>query len=144
MTAEWEFEHSIVTSASRSDAWAFWSDLRNHAEMEPGDERIELDGPFETGTKGRTIAKGSQQEWKLSEVIPEKRFVITGEVPDFVLSFAWDFTDEGTGTRMTQRISAHGPQMQEWADELRQMELNAPPGMARLAAKLDRLGRANP
>jgi hypothetical protein len=32
----------------------FWSDLRNHMRLEPGVERIELDGPFATGTTGRT------------------------------------------------------------------------------------------
>ncbi len=143
MTTDWEFEHSIVTSANRSIAWAFWSDVQNHAKMEG--VRIELDGPFQTGSKGRTIATGFQQEWELSEVISEKRFVITGEDASCVLSFAWDFEDEGAGTRMTQRISAHGPQMQmkQWADELRQMEIDAPAGMARLAAELNRLGSSN-
>ena len=36
-----------------ADAWAYWSDLRNHVRFEPGVERIELDGPFATG---RTVA----------------------------------------------------------------------------------------
>jgi hypothetical protein len=29
--------------ARRADAWAYWSDLRNHVRFEPGVERIELD-----------------------------------------------------------------------------------------------------
>lgn len=136
---DWAFEHAVATRATLRDAWAFWSDLRNHAEMEPGVESIELDGPFETGTKGRTIGANFQQEWELSEVIHEKRFVIAGAAPGFVLSFAWMFESDGTGTRMTQRISAEGPRTKEHESELRQMEVNAPTGMARLAARLDRL-----
>ena len=42
-----------------ADAWAFWSDLRNHMRLEPGVERIELDGPFATGTTGRTARRSS-------------------------------------------------------------------------------------
>ncbi len=139
--AEWEFEHSIFTNARRKDAWVYWSDIRNHARMEPGVERIELDGPFATGTTGRTITADFQQEWALTEVIDERRFVVTGLTPDGdgALSFAWEFEDEGAGTRMTHRISASGPQVKEHLDELRQMEVSAPNGMARLAAELDRL-----
>ena len=103
--------------------------------------KIELDGPFRTGTKGRTLMGDSQQEWELSEVIFEKRFVTTGRTEGFELSFAWDFEDAGTGTRMTQTIRAEGPadQMEKWQQTLRQMEINAPQGMKKLAAKLDQL-----
>jgi hypothetical protein len=138
--AEWVFEHSIYTIARRRDAWAYWSDLRNHASMEPGIERIELDGPFATGTTGRTITTDYVQEWKLTEVIDGRRFVVTGLTPDGTgaLSFAWAFEDEGRGTRMTHRVSATGPQVEEHLEALLQMEAGAPVGMARLAAVLDR------
>lgn len=141
--AEWAFEHSIFTIAGREDAWAYWSDLRNH-EAEPGVESIELDGPFETGTTGRTVATGFTQEWELSEVVEGRRFVITGLTPDGEgsLSFGWEFEDEGHGTRLTQRIRAIGPEVEDHMEVFRQMEANAPKGMAQLAAELDRLAEA--
>lgn len=144
MPKSWEFKQSLFTNLSRRLAWAFWSDMQNHAEME--DVTIELDGPFQTGTKGRTITTNSQQEWVLSDVINEKRFVITGREAGFKLSFAWDFEDEGTGTRMTQLISADGPdaEMKKWEDTLRQMEINAPKGLEKLVAELDRLSSDGP
>ena len=137
MPKSWEFKQSLFTNTSRSLAWAFWSDMQNHAEMEG--VTIELDGPFQTGTKGRTITANSQQEWELNDVIHERRFVITGRDSGFELSFAWDFDDEGTGTRMTQKISAGGPdaEMKKWEDTLRQMEIDAPKGLEKLAAKLE-------
>ena len=137
----WEFEHSIFTIAGRMDAWAYWSDVRNHARMEPGVERIELDGPFETGTTGRTIAKEFTQEWTLTEVVEKRRWVLTGYTPDGegALSFAWTFEDEGDGTRMTQTIRATGSFISEHEEELHQMEAHAPKAMARLADELDRL-----
>src|SRR5215210_2032718 len=136
----WEFEHSIFTEADRQTAWNFWSDMSNHAKIEQGIE-IELDGPFVSGTTGRTIAGEFTQEWKLAEVIEGKRFVITGITSDGSgkLSFAWSFENEGSGTRMTHQISASGSRMDEYLDELRQMAVDAPKSMLRLAAELDRL-----
>ena len=138
---QWECTHSLFTKARRSDAWAYWSDLPNHAAWEPGVERIEVDGPLATGTAGRTISGGYTQEWTLTEVVDGRRFEITGLTPDGEgsLSFAWDFEDEASGTRMTQRIRARGPRVAEHLAELRQMEAAAPAGLARLAAALDRL-----
>jgi hypothetical protein len=102
MPADWQFEHSIVTTACPREAWAFMTNLENLADMEPAVERFELDGPFATGTRGRTIAEGFQQEWELSGVVSEESYVITGAEPDFVLSFLWSFEDHGEGSRLTR------------------------------------------
>ena len=141
MADTWQLEQTLETATGRERAWEFWSDMQNHAEMQ--DVKIELDGPFCTGTKGRTITSNHTQEWELSEVIPKKRFVITGRDGGFSLSFGWDFHDEGTGTKMTQRIQAKGPPtvMVQWEGVFRQMEETAPHNMQRLADRLDELGR---
>lgn len=138
---EWDCEHAVSTKAGRELAWRYWSDMANHARMEPGVERIELDGPFATGTTGRTIGPGYQQAWQLIDVVEGRHFAITGQTPDGAgaLRFAWNFDDEGRGTRLTQRIRAAGPLVAEHLAALRQMEANAPKGLARLAAVLDDL-----
>src|SRR4051812_19288073 len=137
----WEFEHSIYTKANRKSAWAFWSNMNNHAGIEPGIDKIELDGAFVSGTTGRTITAGYTQEWKLTEVVAGRRFIITGVTPDEkgTLSFAWDFQDEGSGTRMTHKISATGPQVEEYLDVFRAIEAGASVSMSRLTVELDRL-----
>lgn len=141
--ADWEFEHSVTSVARRSDVWDYWTDMGNHVQMEPGVENIELDGPFATGTTLRTVTGDHTQELELSEVIAGDKAVITGYTGDGtgMLRFAWKFEDEGGGTRMTQRITASGPGIAEYLDEIRLMEENAPKAMARLAAELDRLAR---
>ena len=55
------------------------------------------------------------------------------------LSFSWVFEDEGDGTRITYRISARGPHVEEYMDVFREMEISAPKGLAGLASALDRL-----
>lgn len=141
MADTWQLEQTLETTTGRERAWEYWSDMQNHAEME--NVKIELDGPFSTGTKGRTISSNNTQEWELSEVVPKKRFVITGKDGAFSLSFAWDFYDEGTGTKMTQRIQAEGPTpvMEQWEGVFRQMEETAAQNMQRLANRLDELSR---
>ena len=93
--------------------------MDNHAKMEPDVERIELDGPFESGTTGRTITKSYLQELELSEVSEGKHFTIVGKTPDGMgfLSFAWSFEDEGERTQMTQKIEAEGPQVEGYLDD---------------------------
>lgn len=137
----WEFEHSVVTAAKRRAVWNYWTDLRNHARVEESVDRIELDGPFATGTTGRTIGPGLRQEWRLTDVVDGTRFVITGETADGSgsLSFAWEFDDSPGGRRMTQRIRATGPDVENHMELLRQMERGARAGMDRLAEELDRL-----
>lgn len=136
---DWKFKHSIFTEAKRKDAWNYWSDFDNHVRMEPGVKRIELDGPVETGTTGRTVTEAYTQEWKLAEVIEQERIVITGHSPDGMLGFTWNFKDEGSGTRMTQQIKASKSLVEKFPDEFRQMKKHVPEAMARLAEELDRL-----
>ena len=144
--SEWAFEHSIFTVATRPDAWAYWTAMDNHAKMEPGVQRIELDGPFATGTTGRTIAEGFTQEWQLDDVIEGERFTVIGFAPGDggSLSFTWIFEDEADGTRMTHQIRATGPEVENTLEELRQMALHAPKSMARLAGALNRLAERKP
>jgi hypothetical protein len=117
--------------------------MSNHAKLEPGIEKIELDGPFVTGTKGRTLATGFEQEWELVDVVHGERFGITGYAPDKSgsLSFWWRFVDEGDGTRITYRISAQGPQVAPNLEFFRGMEERAPDALADLVACLDELAR---
>ena len=65
--SNWERQESIVVPVARDVAWAFWANMSNH-EREPGVEIIEIDGPFVTGTKGRTITADGRQEWELTDV----------------------------------------------------------------------------
>ena len=142
--SEWECEQTAFTNAPRTAVWTYWTDLSNHARMEPGVERIELDGPFATGTRGRTIADEFEQEWELTDVVEGKRFAITGFAPDAkgTLVFSWNFRDQGEGTCITYRIRASGPDVAQHLGVFRQMERAAPAALARLAADLDRLADA--
>ncbi|MEM7200554.1 MAG: SRPBCC family protein [Planctomycetota bacterium] len=136
----WACEQEAVTKATRQMVWEFWTDLRNH-ELEPGVERIELDGPFETGAVGRTVTAHGTHEWALVDVVQHTRFAIVGQTPDESgsLSFAWELAEHPHGTHITYRIRADGPQVPDSMDILRGMEERAPAALEQLVAWLDAL-----
>ena len=135
---EWSCEQVGVTRASRGVAWAFLTNFDNHLE-ETSVERIELDGRFLTGTRGRTIMTHATQEWTLEDVVSETHFAIVGQTPDErgTLSFSWSFTDVPGGTRITYQIAARGPHVQQDAQELEGMGRRAPHALQELIARLD-------
>ena len=138
---EWSFKHSIQTKASRKIAWDFLSDMSNQVRMESSIERIELDGPFVTGTNGRTVTKDYTQEWKLNKVIEREQFEITGitDNQDANMVFRWTFEDAGTGSRLIQHIKATGSQVENYMEIFRGMEKNVPNRMTVLKEELDRI-----
>ena len=137
---DWACEQVAVTKAPRARVWAYWTDLRNH-ESEPGVERIELDGPFETGTTGRTVTAQYTQEWTLVDVVPLEHFAIVGMTPDASgsLSFSWELKEHPSGTHITYRIRAEGPQVEDSREELAGLEARAATGLTQLVELLDAL-----
>lgn len=138
---EWRCEQSAVTTASRMAAWSYWTNMDHHVELEPGVEKIEVDGPFVTGTTGRTTTAGLQQEWRLTDVVEGRRFGIMGFTADQrgTLTFSWELEDEDAGTRIIYRIAAQGPDVDQHTEVFRQLEATAPEGLALVIAALDDL-----
>jgi len=144
---EWEREASIRTRADRELVWTYWTDLSHHEELErPVVERIELDGPFVTGTTGRSFTTDHRQEWELTAVREREQFGIIGHTPDRKgsLRFFWRFDDEGDGTRITYRITARGPDVEGHLDVFEGMGERMPQALALLAGRLDELAEARP
>ena len=137
MGESWSFEHSIETKLDRAAAWSYMTNPTHWAEHEAGVDRIELEGPFVSGTRGRTIGPNYEQEWELRDVLPDERFSIVGEGPGLTVTFTWMLADAGTGTRLTQRIAAEVSPEAEFADEWQAIQLNAPQAAAKLAAAMD-------
>jgi len=142
--ADWKITNSLFTHSNRLAVWNFMTDMSNQVRMESAVEAIELEGPFETGTKGRTIMKEYTQEWVLDEVVEEQEFTIVGQTEgqDFSLSFCWKMEDEREGTRLTQIISAKGADTENFREILNGMEEHVPKRLAELAKELDTLTKS--
>jgi len=138
---DWQFKHSVLAAVPPRVAWNYWSNFHHHSSLEPSVDRIELDGPFESGTTGRTIMKDHTQEWQLNEVIAESQFVIKGYTPDGQgsLSFEWIFEQIDMDCRLTQTISAIGPNLDQYIEELELMKEHVPKVMLKLVSILENL-----
>ena len=143
MTQSWEFKKSFYVAIGREFAWEFLVDMQNVAKIEK--VTIELDGPFQSGTKGRTITPDSRQEWEIIDVVPLECFTILGRESEFEMRFTWELKEEGRGTRMIQTIHACGPEaeMSKWEGVLREMETNVPKSHENMVAELTRRANAS-
>ncbi|TKS96374.1 polyketide cyclase [Streptomyces lasalocidi] len=47
----WEYEHSIETDAAAEAIWRLWADVENWGAWNAEIEKIEMNGPFATGTQ---------------------------------------------------------------------------------------------
>ena len=134
---KWEHQETIVAPVSREVAWTYWADMSN-LEKEPGIEKIEIDGPFVTGTNGRTIAADGQQEWELTDVRKNEQFGLTGFAPDGQgsLTFYGRFEDDTDGTRITYRLTALGPDVENHIEIFEGMGERMPEALTTLAGWL--------
>jgi hypothetical protein len=135
----WSCEHSVDCAARQQDAWAFWSDVSNWAVVDPGIESVKLDGSFAAGATGMTKQAGTEPiYWKIAEVQDGESAVIEIAVPGAVAKFHWRFTPIENGTRITQRITMEGDQVDDYAKTIGvQLEKELPAGMQRIARAIE-------
>jgi hypothetical protein len=134
----WSFEHSTECDAPAEFAWAYWTDVQNWR-LDADVESMEIDGPFASGTRGRTFSKSSGRvEWQILEAAPERAII---EVPlaGAVGRFCWRFEEAGGRTQITQRCSLEGEKAAEYAEAAGPaFEAGIPAGMRKLVESIER------
>ncbi|MFI9816299.1 SRPBCC family protein [Saccharothrix variisporea] len=112
----YEFEHSVEGSASVEAVWGLWSDVARWTEWDGDLESIELDGPFDAGTRGRMVMPGQPViEFVLTEVVPGKGFTDETTVQGAVLRFAHEVEAVGAGrVKVTHRLVVEGAAAEEF------------------------------
>jgi hypothetical protein len=106
----WRKEESVEARAQPGFAFRYWTNVENMT-ADPGIERVETDGPYRVGMRGRThLAGGGTTDWVVAEVEPERRVVIEVALSDASLQFELRFEERvGGGSVLTQQISLFGP-----------------------------------
>src|SRR5690349_8235449 len=133
----WSFEHSVEVSVPAEFAWQFWTNVANWA-LDADVVSVEIDGPFQTGTRGVTNSRSSGPiQWTLANVEPG-RAVVAIEMPDARAEFVWKFEDLGGTTRITQHVSLSGAEAGKYAEGFGPaLEAGIPAGMAKLASVME-------
>lgn len=136
----WEFQHTVECGASKSFAWAYWTDVSNWERLEgKAVEWIKIHGPFAAGTSGETKMPGQPpQPWTITQLEPEQSARIEMPVPGAI--FVNEMRMEALApelTRITQRLSLVGEEAQELAGAMGMFETSAPQGLAKLARTIE-------
>ncbi|MEU3510630.1 SRPBCC family protein [Streptomyces longwoodensis] len=72
----WEYEHSIETNATAEAIWRLWADVENWGAWNAEIEKIEMNGPFTTGTQITMTPPGDDPVLlHIAEVVEDELFV---------------------------------------------------------------------
>ena len=108
--ADYEFEHSVETSADERAVWELWSTIDRWVEWDTSVQKVTLDGPFEVGVEGTMHIEGMPPlDFRLTEVEPGVGFVDETAIPGGVVRFGHRLERVGDRVRVTHRVEIDGP-----------------------------------
>src|SRR5437660_4147679 len=111
----WTTERSIETNVPADAIWRTWADVSRWAEGNGDIERIELSGPFATGSLIAMTPHGQETvRLRLSDVVEGEQFVDEAEVAGVLVrtTHRIEALDEGR-RRVVYRLEASGPAAEE-------------------------------
>ncbi len=102
-------KHSIKTKAKPEAIWSLWKNINEWSQWDHGIEASQLDGPFETGSKGWLKPKGGPKvNFKLLEVVPLKKFHDRSFLPLANLDFVHTIESDGEYSTITHQVEMTG------------------------------------
>ncbi len=107
----WATEHSIETSAAPEGIWRLWADVSGWPEWNGDIERIELHGPFATGSRIVMTPVGEEPiELRISEAVEPELFVDEADMGEIVVRTTHRVEPlNGERGRITYRMEITGP-----------------------------------
>jgi uncharacterized protein YndB with AHSA1/START domain len=116
----WHSEHSVMTSASPEMIWRLWSDVERWPEWNDDIERIEIDGPFEVGSRVVMTPDAEEPiELRIAEAVEPELFVDEADFGDVVVRTTHRVEAlAGEATRVTYRLEITGPEVDTLGPEL--------------------------
>jgi hypothetical protein len=134
--ANWEFEHFAECNAPRQFCWSYWTDITN---WDDPPASFSLEGPFADGSRITTELPGQTLVSVIRDVREGRAATIEVGLPNALFSFHWSFDDlEGKRTRISQRLVLSGEDAAIFLDQAKVMGKNAPEGVKKLIAAMER------
>jgi Polyketide cyclase / dehydrase and lipid transport len=108
----WRGEYGIETSATPDIIWSIFRDVPGWKNWNAGIERIDIDGPFSTGTWLTMKSPGENPlRSRLIEVRENECFVDETRIGDLAITVAHRIESLGAGrTRVAYAVEASGPE----------------------------------
>ena len=107
----WRTEHSIETTLSPEAIWEQWADVASWPEWNGDIDRIELDGPFEAGSRITMTPIGQDPiELRIAEAAKPELFIDEADLGEIVVRTIHRAERLDTGrTRISYRMQITGP-----------------------------------
>jgi uncharacterized protein YndB with AHSA1/START domain len=108
----WTYEHTTECAASPDQIWAVYTDAAAWPEWNVGIERLELSGPFAAGARGLLTPRGQDPlPFAVESTEPGRGYVSETAIAETVTMRTENRLEplEEGGTRLTSRLSMHGP-----------------------------------
>ena len=111
----WRGEYGIETSAAAETVWGIFCDVPGWKTWNAGIERIDIDGPFATGTWFTMKPPGEEPlRSRLIDVRENECFIDETRVGDLAITVAHRIQSLGPGrTRIVYAVDAQGPEASE-------------------------------
>jgi carbon monoxide dehydrogenase subunit G len=143
----WTYEHSIETAARAETIFEILRDSSRWSEWNPGVERIDLEGPFATGTSGvMVIPEQGSLSFRLTWVGDGMGFEDETDIPgtDVMVRVHHSLQPlPGGGTRITYRATVDGPAADALGPQIGPaVTADFPEVMAALAGRAEALSTA--
>jgi hypothetical protein len=102
---------SRESTASPTAIWQLWSDPRTWQDWNPNVQRMEMVGPFVSGTTGvMHTPAGQHHQIQLANVQPGKSFDLeTQAIPLTRFTFHCEVKPKAAGSRISQSLRMSGP-----------------------------------
>ena len=103
---EWDYAPTLDTGAPPAAVWRRYADVATWPGWKHEVERVDLDGPFETGTTGRYVPAGrAPMAYRIVSATPDEGYVSETELADGVVLRMEHRLEAlpGGGTRITHR-----------------------------------------
>ncbi|MFF8376160.1 polyketide cyclase [Streptomyces sp. NPDC015661] len=82
----WEYEHSVETTAAPEAVWRLWADVPGWGSWNAEIEKIEISGPFATGSRITMTPPGDDPVLlHVAEAVENERFVDEARFGDLLL-----------------------------------------------------------
>ena len=129
---DFDYEHTVTTTASPADVWALWSDVGSWHCWDPAVQQVALEGHFAEGAAGTVVLTGGIEAPLVLEIVePCARYLNRFTIGDVVVRVDHEVKRHEDGAHVTVRTELAGPGA---ADLGRTVSANTPRGLEALVA----------
>ncbi|MDM5180126.1 SRPBCC family protein [Massilia sp. DJPM01] len=102
-------ESRVTISVSPEKIFEIYADVPNWKTWDPDTKEASIDGPFQTGSKGKiTPPKGISVPMNFISVVPNKSFTVDSQIPLFRMVFEHELNVTAAGTEVVHRVTFSG------------------------------------